>query len=154
MKLSQIHLENIEHLSPVIQEAIIKEAPHTRMTGPIPAELQFLADPIAMIDFGFENLSVTGDEKKTLGRAFLGMGVHVPGTQLRLRNIRPFVTVVEPITGEEPTLPIHWKRVVYVVKPGDYFTWIGKDVRPDQTGPVDLRLFEDVGDGYIPLPNN
>lgn len=151
MKLSQIHLENIKHLSPMIQEAIIKEAPHTRMVGPIPAEFKFLDEPTGYVDLGFENLPIDDDEKPIIGKAFLGIGVQIPGTQYKLRHVRSFTTVIEPVVGGEPVLPTSWKRVVYVVLPRDKFSWIGKDVRPDQIGSVDLSQYQDMGDGYIPL---
>jgi hypothetical protein len=62
-------------------------------------------------------------------------------------------TVVEPATGTEPPLPPHWKQGLYVVDLQGRVTWIGKRVRPEHVGKVDLALYEDVGDGWQLRPD-
>jgi hypothetical protein len=57
-------------------------------------------------------------------------------------------TVVEPATREEPRLPAHWRQGVLVIDPQHRLTWIGKKVRPDQVGKVDLGHYMDAGDGW------
>ena len=57
-------------------------------------------------------------------------------------------TAVEPATGQEPPLPVHWKQGVLVLDKQDRLSWIGKKVRPDQVGKVDLALYRDAGDGW------
>jgi hypothetical protein len=56
-------------------------------------------------------------------------------------------TVVEPASGTEPPLPAHWKQGVLVIDAQDRL-WIGKRVRPDQIGQVDLDRYKDAGDGW------
>jgi hypothetical protein len=53
-----------------------------------------------------------------------------------------------PATGQEPPLPAHWMQGLYVVDAQDRLTWIGKRVRPEQVGKVDLALYQDVGEGF------
>jgi hypothetical protein len=113
----------------------------------VPAELSFLRP--GYVDLGFENLGLTDQQHKALLLAFVGDSVAVPGTPLKLRySGMMMATVVEPATGQEPSLPAHWKQGVLVINAQDRLTWIGKKVRPDQVGKVDLGLYLDAGDGW------
>ena len=56
-------------------------------------------------------------------------------------------------TGQETSLPAHWKQGVLVIDAQDRLTWIGKRVRPDQLGEVDLALYQDAGDGLQLRPD-
>ena len=62
-------------------------------------------------------------------------------------------TVVEPATGDERPLPVHWKQGVLVIDAQNRLTWIGKRVRPEQVGQVDLALYQDAGDGWQLRPD-
>jgi hypothetical protein len=55
---------------------------------------------------------------------------------------------IEPATGQELPLPALWRQGVLVIDAQDRLTWIGKRVRPDQVGEVDLGLYRDAGDGW------
>jgi len=92
---------------------LIIEAQRTRFPGDLPAGFEFLGSGFA--DLGFENLGLAAAELDAVRRAFVGIGVRVPGTGYRLRNIRTFYSVVEPAKGSEPAvLPNDWRRGVLV----------------------------------------
>lgn len=129
------------------KEQLINEMPHTHFVGHLPPDLAFLRG--AFVDLGFENLGLTPEEHRKVMLAFGGSGVKLPGMAYRLRHARPGHSVVEPVDGtEEATLPNHWRQAVSVMNNDDNFTWIGKRVRPDQVGQIDLSLYHDEGDGY------
>jgi hypothetical protein len=62
-------------------------------------------------------------------------------------------TVVEPATGDERPLPVHWKQGVLVIDRQGRLTWIGKRVRPEQVGKVDPAFYQDVGEGWQLRPD-
>jgi hypothetical protein len=153
MKLSfKTWLEHIEelHLDEWTKEQMIKEMPHTRFGGGLPPELDFLNG--AFVDMGFENFGNT-EETQRVFRAFGSTGVLVPGTRYRLRHASPGATQIEPADGtEQVSLPNDWKSCVMVMDMNDRFTWVGKKVRPDQTGPnappTNQNGYRDMGDGW------
>lgn len=129
------------------REQMVREMPHTHFAGSIPALLEFLRG--AFVDLGFENLGLMPAELRRIMLAFGGGGVAVPGSPHRLRHAAPGHSVVEALDGTElGTLPAHWRQGVLVVGNDDQYTWIGKRVRPDQIGPIDLSQYDDVGDGW------
>lgn len=137
MKLSGLWVESIAHFPAEIQESLLAEQPHTRVWGWVPPELSVLGGPSFLTDLGFENLGLSPVEFRALTRAFSGVGVRVPGTPWRLRNVRPFHTVVEPSDGsEEVELPSYWLDGVLVIGPDDKPVFSGSRVRPDQLGLV------------------
>lgn len=134
MKLHKIYSEAIAYLPENIREEIIKEAPHTRFLGPLPAELEFLGGTVRhLVDLGFENLGVPESERKTIYRAFTGPGVAVPNTIYKLRYANTGTAVVETVEeGEElVSLPEHWREAVLVFD-GFEPSYIGELVRPNQ----------------------
>jgi hypothetical protein len=144
--MAKTYLESIGHFSEAVQADLIEWSTRTRFPQ-APAELSFLRP--GFVDLGIENLGLGEDEHKALLLAFCGDGVAVPGTPYKLRFTgMAMSTVVEPATGTEPPLPVHWKQGLYVVDAQGRLTWIGKRVRPDQVGKVDLPLYQDVGDGW------
>ena len=144
--MAKTYLESIGHFSEAVQADLIKWSTRTRFPQ-VPAELSFLRR--GFVDLGFEHLGLGDEEHKALLLAFVGDGVAVPGTPYRLRYSGVgMATVVEPATGTEPPLPAHWKQGVLVIDAQDRLTWIGRKVRPDQVGEVDLQLYQDVGDGW------
>lgn len=152
MKLSRIYLEDIKHFSQPIQERLIREAPHTRISGPVPDELSFLAGPGLFVDLGFEDLGLkaTGEDV-FIYRAFSGTGIVIPGTTWRLRYTRAPFTVVEPLDGTETaTLPIYWLETVLVLGPNDQVTWLGKRVNEKRRSGFDLTGYVDVGPALVP----
>ena len=135
MKLHGIYSEKIEHLPEHIRESIIKEAPHTRVQGPLPPELAFLGGtPSHYVDLGFENLGLTEAETRAIYVAFIGHGVAIPNTNYKLRYTKTGVAVVEQITAEEElvTLPEHWMEAVLVADESYEPCYIGKLVRREQ----------------------
>lgn len=134
MRLDGIYSEKIQHLPEHIRESIIREAPHTRVQGPLPPELAFLGGGPEFVDLGFENLGLPEIEKRVLYDAFVGHGVAVPGTNYKLRYTKTGITVVEPTTaGEElVTLPDFWAEAVLVVGENNRPSYVGKRVRPEQ----------------------
>ena len=95
---------------------LIREAQRTRFPGQLPAGFDFLRGPF--VDLGFENLGLAATELDAVMLAFVGAGVRVPGTDCRLRFVRPVLSVVEPADGTEAaTLPGHWREGVVVVTP-------------------------------------
>ena len=144
-------LECIEanHFDESITEMLINEMPHTRFTGGLPSDMAFLRG--AHVDLGFENLGLPAEEHRKIMRAFGGTGVVVPRTSWRLRfaYLHGPDSVVEPVDGtEQAALPNYWRQAALVVGNDDRLTWIGKRVRPEQIGNVDLRLYRDAGDGW------
>ena len=119
-------------------------APHVEFQR-LPPELSFLRGDV---DLGFENLGLTSQQQQALRAAFQGDGVVVPATTYKLRQLpNSVIAVVESATGLEPVLPDNWKQGAYTLA-GNVFTYIGKQVRPDQIGNVDLCLYRDVGEGW------
>lgn len=148
MKLNEMYLQKIAHLDQVIQEQIIREAPHTTIQSHIPIELEFLEGQF--VDLGFENMDLPEDQKQAIYRSFVGPGVAIPGTKWKLRYLRTGQTFVEPIGDEQIlTLPDNWKQCVLVLDSTGGWAWIGKRVRPDQIGEVDWDRYEEKQDGYI-----
>ena len=144
--MKRTYLESISHFSEEMREELIKWSTRTRFPQ-VPAELSLLRP--GFVDLGFENLGLGDEEHKALLLAFCGDGVAVPGTPYKLRFTgMAMSTVVEPATGQEPSLPAHWRQGVLVIDAQDRLTWIGKRVRPDQVGKVNLALYLDTGDGW------
>lgn len=144
--MATTYLQAIAHFDDFVQGELIKWSTRTRF-GPVPKELAFLHP--GFVNLGFENLGLPGDEHKALLLAFVGDGVAVPGTPYRLRYSGMLgATVVETATGTQPPLPEHWKQGVFVLDTQNQLTWIGKKVRPDQVGDVDLTHYRDAGDGW------
>jgi hypothetical protein len=146
--MATTYLESIRHFDKETQEWLIKEAPHSA------AGLRSTADPRFAfmvgrgIDFGFENLGLSNEERAKLEKAYVTTGVGIPGTPNRLRyGVNPEGAVIEQGSGEDVMLPAHWMQGMYVLD-RDVFVWIGKRVRPDQVGQVDFSLYHDEGDGY------
>jgi hypothetical protein len=140
------YLQSISHFSEAVREELIKWSTRTRFPQ-APAELSFLRP--GFVDLGIENLGLGEDEHKALLLAVAGDGVAMSGTPYKLRYTgMQMRTVVEPATGQEPSLPAHWRQGVLVIDAQDRLTWIGKRVRPDQVGEVDLGLHRDAGDGW------
>lgn len=139
--------ESIANLPEHSRDFLLREAPHTRIKDVPDARLNFLCG--AFVDLGFENLGLSQPDQAALYQAFSGNGVGIPGTgyKLRYHGLMGY-TLIEPSQGGEPELPLHWRQAVLVVNDQDEFTWIGKQVRPDQIGHVDLNLYRDVGDGW------
>lgn len=143
MRLRTIYLDSIKNST--LFEELIREAPHTRITGHIPDELSFLNGEF--VDLGFEDFDIPTEQKRALMLAFAGNGVQIPGTNWKLRHTRPGDTQIEPAEQGDVMLPENWAAVV-VVMTGDHMTWIGKAVRPDRIGRVNLDEYQDVGDGF------
>ena len=142
----RVYLESIAHLPEEDRNFLIREAPHTRIKEVPDPGLGFLK---GMVDLGFENLRLSQAGKAALGRAFCGTGVRIPGTAYKLRYHGYMnYTLVEPAEGDEPELPADWRQAILVMDNDDRLTWIGKRVRPDQIGNIDLSLYRDVGEGW------
>ena len=92
---------------------LITEAQRTRFPGDLPAGFEFLGG--GFVDLGFDNLGLAPPELDAVRRAFVGIGVRVPGTDYRMRNVRPGRSLVEPASGDEPVvLPDNWRQCVVV----------------------------------------
>jgi hypothetical protein len=90
---------------------LIIEAQRTRFPGDLPAGFEFLRG--SFLDLSFENLGLAAADLEAVRLAFVGVGVRVPGTDYRLRNVRPFRSLVEPASGDESVaLPDGWRGVV------------------------------------------
>ncbi len=130
------------------KERMLQEAPRTGFKGPFPPGLEFLNG--RYVDLGFENLGLDQQQQHQLGRALVGTGVTVPGTQYRLRFVY-IGAVIEPVDGTETaTLPTWWKEAVLVTNDQFVPLWVGKRVRPDQIVGFDLHDYRDVGEGLVP----
>ena len=93
---------------------LVAEAQRTRFFGDLPPGFEFLSG--GFVDLGFEHLGLAAGELEAVRLAFVGIGVRVPGTDYRLRNVRPFRTLVEPASGDEPAvLPDRWRQYVVVL---------------------------------------
>ena len=93
---------------------LITEAQRTRFPGDLPAGFEFLGG--GFVDLGFDNLGLAPPELDAVRRAFVGIGVRVPGTNYRLRNVGPGRSVVEPKSGREAAaLPEHWRRGITMI---------------------------------------
>jgi hypothetical protein len=144
--MAKTYLESISHFSEAVRQSLIAWSTRTRFPQ-VPAELSFLRP--GFVDLGYENLGLTEADHKALLLAFCGDGVAMPGTPYKLRfSGVGIATVVEPATGQEPSLPDHWRQGVLVIDAQNRLTWIGKRVRPDPIGQVDLDRYQDVGDGW------
>ena len=137
------YIDKIRHLAEHIQESIIREAPHTRVKGPLPPELAFLGGGIShFVDLGFENLGLAETEKNAVYDAFVGQGVAIPGIPYKLRYTMTGHTVVEPVAAEKLlTLPEYWAEAVLVFDANDKPSFIGKRVRPEQYGARSNELY-------------
>jgi hypothetical protein len=130
------------------KERMINEMPHTYFMGYLPLELSFLQG--RFVDLGFENLGLSSQEQRKIMLAFGGMGVCIPGTQLRMRFAYPHAEI-EPIDGSETAiLPSWWKECVLVTDGQAIPTWVGKRLRPNQTAGFNLQGYKDVGEGLTP----
>lgn len=128
---------------------LIAEAQRTRFPGDLPEGFGFLAG--AFVDLGFGNLGLAPAELDAVLIAFVGTGVVTPGTGLRLRNVHPGRSVVEPTAGGEgATLPDSWRRGVLVLGPDATFTWGGKEVPGVWAGGLGPTRYQDGGDGWVP----
>ena len=95
---------------------LVAEAQRTRFPGDLPAGFEFLRG--GFVDLDFETLGLAAAELDALRLAFIGIGLSVPGTEYRLRNVRPFRSLVEPASGDESVeLPDGWRQCVVVVAP-------------------------------------
>lgn len=96
---------------------LVAEAQRTRFPGDLPAGFEFLRG--GFVDLGFETLGLAAAELDAVRLALVGIGLRVPGTEYRLRNVRPFRSLVEPASGDESVeLPDGWRQCVVVVVPG------------------------------------
>ncbi|MCU0705574.1 MAG: hypothetical protein MUF18_16490 [Fimbriiglobus sp.] len=94
-----------------VRTMLIREAQRTRFPGDLPPGFGFLQGPF--VDLGFDRLGLEPADLDAVLLAFVGTGVRVPGTDHRLRFIRPVMSVVEPADGREcATLPYHWRQGV------------------------------------------
>lgn len=146
--MAKTYRESIEHFDPEVQEWLIKETPHSAggLRSTVDPRFAFMVG--RGIDFGFENLGLSKEQHDGLLKAFVTTGVGICGTPYRLRyGINPEGSVIEQGSGEDVMLPAHWMQGIYVLDK-DVFVWIGKRVRPEQVGQVDLGLYHDEGDGY------
>lgn len=135
--------DSISHFPLYVQECLMRGTQRVGFVGDLPADLSLLK---GFADLGFENMGLSEDDYKALTSAFDGGGIRVPGTPHRLchRSVRG---LMELANGNEPALPTHWKQAVWVMQ-DEQFTWIGKKVRPEQIGEIDLAAFCDAGDGW------
>lgn len=141
------YLESLSHFDEETQGWLMKEAPHSAagLRSTVDPKFEFMVG--RGVDFGFENLGLNKKELQSLTRAFATTGVGVPGTSYRLRYaVNPEGAVIEH--GEsDVVLPDNWMQGMYVLEKNT-FVWIGKRVRPDQVGEVDMSLYDDEGDGF------
>ena len=92
---------------------LIIEAQRTRFPGDLPPRFEFLRG--GFVDLGFEKLGLAAAELDAVRLAFVGIGVRVPASNYRLRNVSPGNSVVEPASGDEPVaLPDGWRQCVVV----------------------------------------
>jgi hypothetical protein len=132
---------------PWLKEMLIREAQKTGFRRPLPPGFEFLGE--GFVCLGFENVGLPAEDERKLAVAFVAGGVAVPAAPYRLRNIRPLRSVVEPTDWtERATLPVHWKQGVLVMGWDNRYRWIGKRVALEQLREIDLRDYEDAGDGW------
>jgi hypothetical protein len=148
--MRKTYLESIQHFPKDVQEWLITERPHSAtglMNVPDP-RFQFMVG--RGVDFGFENLGLSGEELAKLEKAFVAMGVGIPESPYKLRYAsNPDGPVIELGSGDDVMLPVHWMQGMYLVDPRtNVYTWIGKRVRPEQVGNIDFSLYRDTGDGW------
>jgi hypothetical protein len=135
------------HTDPWTREMLIREAQKTGFRGPLPPGFEFFGG--GFVCLGFENLGLLPEDEWKLAVAFVAGGVAVPGTPYRLRNVRPLRSVVEPTDWTEcATLPVHWRQGVLVMGWDNRYRWIGRQVGLERLGKIDLRDYEDAGDGW------
>jgi hypothetical protein len=134
MKLTDLYDSKLSGLSETLVETIIKEAPHTRLVkSSVPFCFSMLVG--SFIDFGFENLPISQQEKMEIGKAFIGSGVRLGDTLYKARYLRTGVSVIEPIETTnvpEIRLPDNWLSAVLVLDDDDTPKWVGSLVRSDQ----------------------
>jgi hypothetical protein len=127
----------------------LNEVPHGTFRHGFPPGFEFMSgiNPTEMIfDFGFENFGLEPpDYKKLLFQYNMGNGVRIPGTKLKVK----YGPVTEPADGSEPELPSYWREAVLIMDENGKPVFIGKRVRPDQTGTVDYKNFQDIGIGWM-----
>ena len=93
---------------------LVIEAQRTRFPGDLPAGFEFLGG--GFLDLHFENLGLVAADLDAVRLAFVGVGVRVPGTDYRLRNVRSLRSLVEPASGDESAaLPDGWRQCVVVL---------------------------------------
>lgn len=135
------------NFGPWTREMLIREGQRTHFVGSLPAGFTFLLG--AIVDLGFERLGLSDPELREVRLAFIGGGVAVPGTLLRLRCFRPTQSVVEPNDGtEKATLPNYWRQGVLVLGHDEKYTWVGKRVGLNRLRVADHE-YEDAGDAWV-----
>jgi len=92
---------------------LINEAQRTKFRGDLPPGFECLR--ASFLDLGFETLGLAAEELEAVRLAFVGIGVRVPGTDYRLRNVRPGRSLVESASGDESgALPDGWRQGIVV----------------------------------------
>lgn len=127
------YLHSIRQHPQSIQEALISEAPHTKINA-APPGLEYLTQGI--VDFGFENLGLPEAEFKRVMLGFSGQGVMLTGHDMIVRAVGTFGAVIErPGRAKYPLLPENWEEAVLVIdtESGEIIH-AGSLVRADQTG--------------------
>lgn len=115
----------------VINEYLIREAPHVRFVkSSVPDSLAFLRGEL--VDLGFENLGLDADDFSAVAGAFIGDGVGIPGTGLKMCKDSRGVAVVVPDDGVSVFLPENWREAVWVLGSDDKPSYVGSLVRDDQ----------------------
>jgi hypothetical protein len=145
--LNKTYLESISHMDEWVQTSLIKETPHTHFED-VPHEFSFLIG--SHVDLGFENLGLNKEDYKAISLAYVGDGVRIPDSHYKIRyhGIRAFASI-EQATGDEPSLPKDWKQAVWTLNSKNEISWLGKKVREEQVGKVDLSLYDETEDGWI-----
>lgn len=107
------YLHSIKKHSEIVQEALIREAPHT-IFSKAPDGLEVLTKGI--VDLGFENLGLDEERFKEVMLGFSGRGVIIPGTDLKMRAGSSFQGLIEPRGKDDlPVLPENWVEAVLVI---------------------------------------
>lgn len=92
-----------------VRTMMIREAHRTRFPGDLPAGFAFLRGPF--LHLGFDRLGLTAADLDAVLLAFIDTGVRVPGTNFRVRYVRPVLSVVELASGDEMSeLSDRWRR--------------------------------------------
>lgn len=147
MKLSNLNKSTKQ----LLEEALLREMPHTRFDRDLPTEFSFLNSG-EIADLGFENLGLEDEEQLGLIRAFGAKGVRVPGTDFVLRYSGKLLkSVIERAgDGDYLSLPEHWRQGVLVIGSDDVPTWIGRRVRAEHLpASLDMSAYEEQGDGWL-----